>query len=330
MSRIDIAGMLDPQMAAALAKQAELWPAAASIRELPVAEARALYKCERAYWNEDAPAVARVETGAVPGPAGAIPLRTYYPEAHGALPALVYLHGGGWILGDLDTHDKIMRLLALRAGVAVVGVDYRLAPEHKFPTQLEEALAVVRHLMRHGGELGLDPARLAIGGDSAGANMSAAVCLDLQAARPAALKAAVLFYGAYGLRDSPSRRQFGGPEDGLGPEDLSYYEDCLARSADDLRGPRFDVLSADLSGLPPLFIAAAEIDPLVDDSRALAALAAAAGVERVLEVYSGVLHGFLHLGRMVDKAGAAIDDAARWLGRVLETDSRVTPQRCDP
>ncbi len=315
MSRVDIAGMLDPQMAAALAKQAELAPAIESIRELPVAEARALYRQERAYWNEDAPALARVEDGAVPGPAGDIAVRTFYPDARGPLPALVYLHGGGWVLGDLDTHDKIMRLLALRAGVAVVGVDYGLAPERKFPSQLEEAVAVVRHLSQSGDELGLDPARLAIGGDSAGANMSAAACLDLKT--EGALKAAVLFYGIYGLRDSPSRRQFGGPEDGLAPEDLAYYLDCLLQSPDGLHSPRFDVLSAELAGLPPLFIGAAEIDPLVDDSRALAALAAAAGVERVLEVYPGVLHGFLHMSRMVDRAGTAIDDAARWLGRVL-------------
>ncbi len=317
MSRIDITGMLDPQMAVALAKQAELVPAIGSIRDLPIAEVRALYERERAHWNEDAPTLARIESGEVSGPVGPIPVRTYYPVTRAPLPALVYLHGGGWILGDLDTHDKIMRLLALRTGVAVVGVDYSLAPEHKFPIQLEESVAVVRHLLQHGGELGLDPARLAIGGDSAGANMSAAVCLDLHAEQPGALKAAVLFYGIYGLRDSASRRKFGGPEDGMAPEDIAYYLDCLIRSPDDLRSPRFDVLGADLAKLPPLFIGAAEIDPLVDDSLVLAELAAAAGIENVLEVYPGVLHGFLHLSRMVDKAGAAIDDAAHWLGRTL-------------
>ncbi len=132
-----------------------------------------------------------------------------------------------------------------------------------------------------------------------------------------ALKALVLFYGAYGLRDSASRRLYGGPEDGMSAEDLDYYMDCLVRGPEDLEDPRLDLLSAELSGLPPTFIAAAELDPLHDDSIALAALLADAGVDHRLEVYRGVLHAFLHLSRMVDQAGTALDDAGRWLAEIF-------------
>ncbi len=219
-------------MAQALAKQRELAPGMGSIRSLPVAEARRLYNQERRFWNQDRPALPMVRDGSAPGPVGQVPLRIYYPIDARPLPALIYLHGGGWILGNLDSHDKIMRRLALGTGAAVVGVDYRLAPEHKFPTALEESLAVVRHLAAEGASWDLDPARLAVGGDSAGANMSLAAGLALK--DTGALKALVLFYGAYGLRDSASRRLYGGPEDGMSAEDLDYYMDCLVRGPEDL------------------------------------------------------------------------------------------------
>ena len=263
--------------------------------------------------------MARVEAQRLPGPAGEIPLRVYYPRVTGPLPTLVYLHGGGWILGNLDSHDKIMRRLALGSGAAVVGVDYRLAPEHKFPTALEESLAVIRHLAAEGARWDLDPARLAVGGDSAGANMSLAAGLTLRDEGLNAVRALLLFYGDYGLRDSASRRKYGGPEDGMGAEDLAYYMTCLVRGPEDLKDPRLDLLSAELSGLPPAFIiAAAELDPLHDDSLVLAELLADTGVGHRLEVYRGVLHGFLHLSRMVDQAGQALDDASRWLAETLQ------------
>ena len=312
MARLDLAARLDPQMAEALGKSQELAPGLTAIPELPIPELRRLYAEERRFWNADRPEVARVAEHSLPGPAGDIPIRIYHPSDRANLPALIFLHGGGWIMGSLETHDKIMRVLALEAGVAVVGVDYSLAPEHKFPTALEETLAVIAACAARGGDWGLDPKRLAVGGDSAGANLSLAALYECRDRGPA-LSAGLLYYGAYGLRDSASRRLYGGPEDGLSARDLDYYRDCLVRTPADREDPRIDLLTRDPAGLPPLFIGAADLDPLLDDSRALAALAAAAAVPHAFTVYPGVLHGFLHLSRMVDLARTALADGARWL-----------------
>ncbi len=316
MARIDIARKLDPQMAAALVKSRALAPGLAAIPDLPIPELRRLYAEERRFWNADRPEVARVAEQGLPGPAGDIPIRIYYPSDRTTLPALIFLHGGGWVMGSLDTHDKIMRVLALESGLAVVGVDYSLAPEHKFPTALEETLAVIAACAARGADWGLDPARLAVGGDSAGANLSLAALHECREKGPA-LSAGLLYYGAYGLRDSASRRLFGGPEDGLSARDLDYYRDCLVRTPADRDDPRIDLLTRDPAGLPPVFIAAAALDPLLDDSRVLAELAAAAGVPHAFTVYPGVLHGFLHLSRMVDLARSALEEGARWLSSQL-------------
>ncbi|MDJ0610694.1 MAG: alpha/beta hydrolase fold domain-containing protein [Kiloniellales bacterium] len=316
MARIDLAARLDPQMAAALGKSQDLAPGLTAIPDLPIPELRRLYAEERRFWNADRPEVARVFEDKLPGPAGDIPIRIYHPSERTDLPALIFLHGGGWIMGSLDTHDKIMRVLALESGFAVVGVDYSLAPEHRFPTALDETLAVVGACATLGGDWGLDPARLAVGGDSAGANLSLAALFECRDRGPT-LSAGLLYYGAYGLQDSASRRLYGGPEDGLSTRDLDYYRDCLVRSPADRADPRIDLLTRDPAGLPPLFIGAAALDPLLDDSRALAELAAAAGVPHDLTVYPGVLHGFLHLSRMVDLARSALEDGARWLSSQL-------------
>jgi acetyl esterase len=248
---------------------------------------------------------------------GDIPVRIYYPIQKRPLPALVYLHGGGWVVGSLDTHDKIMRLLALRSGTAVLGVDYRLSPEHKFPIALEEIVAVIKYLLENGDKQGIEKNRMALGGDSAGANLSAAVSVMLRPSYPRLLKLLMLFYGAYGLRDSGSRRLWGGPQDGMGEEELAFYHSCYLGGDENSNDPRYNILAADLNGLPPVFIAAAEYDPLIDDSTTLKALLDGAGVPNEFKLYEGVIHGFIHLSRMVDKASQAIDDAAQALRKVF-------------
>jgi acetyl esterase len=301
---------LDPQMMTVLEKQAEITPGAAKVHELDVGEARRLYATGRRYWGADAPEVDEVIDAAVEGPAGSIPVRVYHPGNDRPLPALVYIHGGGWVVGSIDTHDKIMRLLAIRSGAAVIGVDYRLAPEHKFPTAVDECHTVIAHIGEHGDDWGVDPRRLAIGGDSAGANLSMAVALSLRDTQPSQLSLLLLIYGVFGLRDSSSRRLFGERETGLSCRDMEYYFDCYTRGPEDLHDSRFNTLSADLRGLPPAFIAAAALDPLLDDSVAMQALLEEAGVASQLRIYAGVLHGFLHYTRTLDAANEAIDDAA--------------------
>lgn len=310
MARIEYKQQLHPQMSEVLEKQAEVVPGARKVHELDADDARRQYAKGRRYWNADAPEVGEIIETTVEGPAGDIPIRVYLPGEQRPLPALIYLHGGGWVVGNLDTHNKIMRLLALRSGAAVIGVDYRLAPEHKFPVAIDECHAVVGHVRNRGGDWGVDPARIAIGGDSAGANLSVAVALALRDSEPSLLSLLVLVYGVFGLRDSPSRRLFGERSDGLSNKDMDYYYECYMRDPEDYHDQRFNVLAADLRGLPPAFIAAAGMDPLLDDSIAMHELMGAAGVPSALKVYDGVLHGFLHYSRTLDAAGVAIDDTA--------------------
>ena len=317
MSKADVRAQWDPQMALAVAESRKLYAAGPPADPDDVASLRAAYDRERAYWNAIKPPLAAIETLSIPGPGGAIACRLYRPTQARLLPALVYLHGGGWILGSLETHDRIMRLLALKSGAIVLGVDYRLAPEHKFPAAHDDALAALGHAARHGREWGIDGTRLAVGGDSAGANLALASCLSLPAAERGAVKLQLLFYGAYGLRDSASMRAHGHDVDGLTLADMDRYRAYLSRTPADLGDPRLDNLSADLEGLPPAFIAAAGLDPLLDDSRALAELLSEAGVANTFTVYPGVLHGFLHYSRLMDAAMRALDEGAAALRQAL-------------
>jgi acetyl esterase len=320
MIRVDVMRRLDPEMAAALAQSRALY-AEFEARRGPVAAddlagQREAYCHERAYWNAIKPELAKVEALEIPGP-GTIACRLYRPTVARPLPALLYFHGGGWALGNLDTHDRIMRLLALKSGAVVLGVDYRLAPEHKLPAAYEDALAALRHLRRDGAAIGIDPSRLALGGDSAGANLALATCLQLGLEERAAVKLQLLYYGAFGLLDSVSMRAYGSEVDDLIKADLDRYRAYLIRGPADLSDIRLNCLSGDLRGLPPAFIAASDLDPLLDDSRALAMLLGEAGVAHELIIYEGVLHGFLHLSRMVAKATQALDAGAAALRRAF-------------
>jgi acetyl esterase len=311
MATIDYKQQLHPQMTEVLKKQAEVTPNAKKVHTLTPDEARAQYAAGRRYWNSDAPGLDEIIDTSIESPAGSIAARLYLHDDERPLPVLIYLHGGGWVVGNLDTHDKIMRLLALRSGAAVIGVDYGLAPQTKFPAAIDECLAVVAHVHDHAEDWGIDPERIALGGDSAGANLSVAVALSLRDTQPELLKMLLLVYGVFGLRDSPSQRLFGERGDGLSNEDMDYYYDCYLRRPEDRYDDRFNVLGADLGGLPPAFIAAAGMDPLLDDSVVMHELLGEAGVESKLAIYDGVLHGFLHYSRMLDPSNDAIDAAAK-------------------
>lgn len=287
------------------------------ISNAPVAEVRDLYTKERAYWNTDPPALPSVQEYRIEGPVGDIAIRCYLPKTKQTLPGLIYLHGGGFMMGNLDTHDRIMRVLAVESKLGVVGVDYHLSPEHRFPTALNETLAVIDYLEIHGNILGIDGAQLALGGDSAGANLAVGATQIIHAASPCRIRSLLLYYGAYGLRNSESRRRFGDSDDGMSEEDLRHYEYCYLRTADDMQDPRYNVLAGDFSQLPPVFVGAAEHDPLLDDSLTLKKHMDAVGVFSQLRIYSGVLHGFLHYGRILDKANQALKEGANFLHRAF-------------
>ncbi|EWY37742.1 hypothetical protein N825_09180 [Skermanella stibiiresistens SB22] len=274
-----------------------------------IAALRAAYAAERAGWNQPVIPLASVTDAVLEVAGGGVAVRFYRPSDAIAAPALIYLHGGGFVVGSLDTHDRIMRQLCRRSGAMVVGVDYPLAPEHPYPAALDVVEAVVVELAGRAADHGIDPARLAIGGDSAGAFLA----LSATVRRPDLIKFMLLYYGLYGLRDGRSRRRFAAPEYGLTPADLSFYEACYLAGGVDRAV--MDVLAADPSGLPPAFIGAAALDPLLDDSLALSDLMP--GAE--LRVYDGMRHGFLHWSREVPLAETALDDGARALAAGLVT-----------
>jgi acetyl esterase len=305
---MDIKDRLDSEMLAALAESQRLY--AGEIldwRNLPAF--RAAYERERRFWNREGPSLPEVRDLSIPGPHGPISLRLYRPSRNDLLPALLYLHGGGFVLGNLDTHDRIMRILAARSGAAVLGVDYRLAPEHKFPVQLDEIAATLEWLAGHGAELGIDAKRLALGGDSAGAHLSLGTAIAFLGKSPR-IKALLLYYGNFGLTDSMSMRLCANDLDGVKPSDLAFYRDCYLRSPSDHEDPRLDCLSADLAGLPPVYLLALELDTLRDDSLTLAALLGRAGVPCRLTRHDGVLHGYLHYNRVIPKAMQALEEGA--------------------
>lgn len=295
-----------------------------------LAETRAEYRAERSYWNEGGPTMARTVDDTISTAGVDVSVRLHHPNAEAGLPGIVFLHGGGFTVGDLDTHDRIMRVLAHTSGAAVIGVDYSLSPEAKFPQALHESAGVVDCLVRRGKEYGIDGSRLAIAGDSAGAmlTVSAAVLLRDTPKRIGALpesfsavKALMSFYGGHGLTDSASRRMFGGSWDGMGADDLGSIMSDYFASTGDAKSPAYDHLGADLAGLPPIFVAAAGLDPLRDDSRALAVRLRRAGNDTVFEEYPHVLHSFLHFARILDDATDVLTTTAAFAAE------RLQPQR---
>lgn len=314
---------ISDQMRAVLDKSAELAPDAYATG-VGIEQMRTAYGIERRFWNEGGPTMAATIDGSVPTPHGEVAIRCHLPRAGDGLPVVVYVHGGGWVLGDLDTHDRIMRALAHESGAAVVGVDYSLSPEARFPVGVEQCAAVARHLRESGAEYHVDGTRLAFAGDSGGASMSLGTTLLLRdeadAGRPAVPVAALaLFYGLYGLRDSASRRLLGGPWDGLTQSDLEYYLTSYLADPADAGSPYVDCLAADLSrGVPPSYLASALLDPLHDDTAALAAMLRRHQVPCSHEEFDGVLHGFLHNSRMLDDAVVALRHGGAFLRRAFD------------
>jgi len=303
---------LDPQAAAVLerAARANLPP----YSRLGAPAARELYRETRARLAPAPPEVAKVEDLQADGPAGAIPVRLY--RALGAapeerLPVLVYFHGGGWTIGDLDTHDVVCRELANLARSAVVSVGYRLAPEHKFPAAVDDALAATRWVARMADPLGLDGARVAVGGDSGGGNLAAVAALALRDAGGPPLAAQVLLYPATDLAaDAPSHLKFA---EGymLTRDAVLWFTGNYLRGPGDAADWRASPLkAADVSGLPAAYVLTAGFDPLLDEGRAYADRLHSAGVPVTYECFEGMIHGFVTMGGVIAAAHHALYRAA--------------------
>jgi acetyl esterase len=255
--------------------------------------------------------VARVEDRAIPGPAGEIPVRIYTPDGDAPFPVLVYLHGGGWVLGNVETHDATCREVANAAGCIVVSVDYRLAPEHKFPAGPEDCYAAYRWVADTSASFGGDASRIAVGGDSAGANLATVVCLMVKERGGRMPAFQVLIYPATDYAfDKPSHRE---NAEGylLTTDSLRWFWDHYLNSDADAANPYASPLRADdLTGLPPALIITAEFDPLRDEGEAYGDRLRAAGVPVVVSRYDGMIHGFFGMSLIVDKAKQAVGEVA--------------------
>jgi acetyl esterase len=306
--------MLDPQARALLDLMAA--NGVPPVQTLTPTEARRLYRERRAFTQPDPPALAEVRELR----AGALPLRLYRPPTAAArvLPVLVYLHGGGWTIGDLDTHDVLCRELALGSGCAVVAVDYRMGPEHRFPAAVDDSVAAVRWVQQHADELGVDARRLAVGGDSAGGNLAAVACLVLRDTGAPMPAFQLLIYPATDMRAvAPSHTLLA---DGylLTAESIRWYRSQYIADpaewadwrASPLLAPRHD-------GLPPALVLTAGFDPLRDEGRQYADALSAAGVPTQYLCFERQIHGFVPMGRAIAEARTAVDVCAAALRRAL-------------
>ncbi|MDO4887427.1 MAG: alpha/beta hydrolase fold domain-containing protein [Actinomycetaceae bacterium] len=326
MSRkINVPALWSEQMGAAVAKQQEL-AANAYSTDQSIEQMRQAYERERAFWNEGGPRPADVRDDAVDTVHGPVPVRVYRPTDAAQLPVIVYVHGGGWVLGGLDTHDRITRTLACESGAAVVAVDYTLAPEARFPQALEECAALVEAIAANPGRWGAEPDNISIAGDSGGASIALGAFLMLRdAGKAASIASLLLFYGSYGLRDSASMRLLGGPWDGLTERDLAWYRSQYLRDEADAAHPYVDLLKGDFTyDVPPCYLVSAALDPLKDDSAALATVLNLSGVDVVHDEVDGVIHGFLHHGRILDAARQTLSDAAAFHRRHAGVRGRTT------
>lgn len=249
---------------------------------------------------------------------GGLRLRLHRPRLAEALPVMLYIHGGGWTLFSIDTHDRLMREYAARAGIAVIGIDYSLAPESKFPTALEEVVDALDWIAERPSELGIDADRIFVGGDSAGANLSLAACLLRRERGRPRLAGMVLNYGAFAAEATDSYGRFDGPLFSLEAAEMDQFWENYVRSPDDLVNPLAAPLHGDLHGLPPAFLAIAECDILADCNRALARKLAAAGVPVEAVTYAGATHSFLEAMSIAPLASAALDDQAAWIARIVD------------
>ncbi|UCH73113.1 MAG: alpha/beta hydrolase [Rhodospirillales bacterium] len=241
-----------------------------------------------------------VRDGVVPGPRGGIPVRVYRPAGEGEMGGLVYFHGGGWVVGDLDSHDDHCAWMAGNAGVAIIAVDYPLAPEHRHPVPFEACDAAVRHIAAHAGDYGVDPARLGVGGDSAGAALAAAVTLKARDAGGPPLALQLLIYPTLGCDLSLSSFVENADAPGLGTGDIAaYLRLYTGREPEDISDPlAAPLLAAELAGLPPAMIAACELDPLRDEAAAWHHRLREAGVASRYYLGQGLIHGCMRARRL--------------------------------
>jgi acetyl esterase len=284
----------------------------------PLSEVRVAQDRVGAFLGLDSVPLQKEQDRMLPGPHGDVPCRLYFPEGVDKPACLIYAHGGGFMQGSLDSWNHFLREIVRQSGVAVLSVDYRLSPEFKFPVAFDEIVAMVRLAASEGAKWGIDATRLAVGGDSAGANLALAAALALRDAGQKLLAFQLLIYGVYSADvESPSWQRFGRGA-GLSQTQfrwiLETYLDNPAQQSDWRVAP----LLADLKGLPPAHLIIGSLDPLLDDSNRLATKLKEAGVPNDLTIYQGINHGFIRYGRLIRTSRRAVSDCAGALKEAID------------
>ena len=304
---------LDPQIQAMI----DMSPPMPALDSIPVDMLRAGVRQSSIAIPAIDVSIGKVYDRTIPGPGGELKVRVYQPQGTGPFPVLVYFHGGGFVVGDLDTQDSICRCLCYGASCVVISVDYRLAPEHKFPAAPDDAYAATLWAAKNAAEIGGDPTRVAIGGDSAGAILSGSVTVRIREQGGPKLLGQILFYGSMVYEiDAPTKslEEFkNGPW--LRKEDITYFwGHYLPNLALDQKNPfACPMYASSHANLPPAFVGTAECDPVRDSAEEYAAKLKAAGVSVEQHRYAGMPHGFVSSVAVIPTARKAVDDAAAWL-----------------
>jgi acetyl esterase len=293
---------LDPQVAEILERLNALRGPAA--HEVPVEQARAGHDTETEQFSGAGDPVAEVRDLEIPSPGGPVPARAIRPEGDTPMGVVAYLHGGGWVLGSLYAFEPVCRRLANESGAIVVAIDYRLSPEHPFPAALNDTLSALRWLSEHAGELGGDPDRLAVAGDSAGGNLSAVAARRLRGEIDLRLQA-LIYPVTDAAVNTPSYRDFGEGY-GLTAASMQRYWRLYLDGADGLQPDCSPLRAGDLEGLPPAFVLTADRDPLRDEGEAYAAALTEAGVPVQVRRFDGTVHGFWRWLAVTDVSHEAV------------------------
>ena len=312
--------MLDPQARALidLMVERQLPP----MHTLPPTEARRVYLERRFFTQPTQPPVGEVRDLQT---AGGVRLRLYRPPQPGVHPVLVYFHGGGWTIGDLDSHDVLCRQLCLAADVAVVAVDYRMGPEHRFPAAVEDCVEAMRWVRSQAARLGLDATRLAVGGDSAGGNLAAVVCLVLRNAGDPPPVFQLLIYPATDMRAVAPSHTTNGQGYLLTSDLIAYFRGHYVDEASWADWRASPLLAPDLGGLPPALVLTAGFDPLRDEGRQYADALSAAGNRVQYVCFERQIHGFITMSKVLDEARSAVALCDAVLKEAVNRDGAAAP-----